>query len=114
MLVGLKDTLASNKFITPWSFIHFMSGVVMYRLNPNIYLGLFLHTLYELKDIYMSTRVKNKNIDGWGNDSILNSLGDTLFFWIGQIVSNKINLSTQTLITFYISFFVMFLSNGLG
>lgn len=114
MLVGFSDTVASSKFITPWSFIHFMSGVVMYRLKPDIYFGLFLHTLYELKDVYLSTKVKNKKTDDWGNNSILNCLGDTLFFWIGQIVSNKIKLSTQTLITLHLIFFVIFLANNLG
>jgi len=46
MFIGLNDTTASNKIITPWSFVHFMVGIVMYRIKPDIYAGLAIHTIF--------------------------------------------------------------------
>ena len=114
MFIGLSDTTASNKFITPWSFIHFMTGIVMYRIKPDIYTGLAIHTIYELKDIYMGFKVKDSSLDEWGNNSIINSVGDTLCFVLGQMISNKINLSTHNLIIFYILLFSIFYLFNLG
>ena len=114
MLLGWSDTLSSNKFITPWSFIHFMSGVVMYRIKPDMFFGLFVHTLYELKDIYVASKVKKLNFDNWRNNSILNCVGDTLFFVLGQMVSSKIKLPTRNLIVLLVIYFSLFYTSNLG
>jgi len=58
--------------------------------------------------------VKDASLDAWGNNSIINSIGDTICFVLGQMISNKINLSTQNLIIFLILLFAIFYLFNLG
>ncbi len=57
---NFSDYVKNPAFITPWTFIHFVSGIFTYMLLEkfitkdvwvNFYIFLFVHIGYELKDL---------------------------------------------------------------
>ena len=100
-LISFEDTISNQSFITPWSFIHLLSGLVMqryfmeysnYSRRKRYIITIVLHTIYELKDIYRSYIVKDTNCElnpdcRWFDNSILNSVGDTISCLIGQYIA---------------------------
>ena len=131
-LLSMSDTIKSRSFITPWTFIHFLNGSLGYlylkhilqisKINSFIILFV-LHTIYEIKDLeyyYNKNKNKNKNIenDYYGNNSIINSVGDTIFFIIGFLIAaqiKKVN-NCDILIFIFINIILayLFYSNKLG
>ena len=96
-IFDLKDKISSCSYFTPWSFIHFLSGTILKLIlnyyfsesKNNIYIGLFIHTIYEAKDLILTYIFKNKNENTFGN-----SIGDTISFifgfYFGKVINNNI------------------------
>jgi hypothetical protein len=89
------DKYKSNKniFITPFSITHFGFGYMTQAFGINYFYGFVLHTIYEYIN-YTNYKMKNKWSGQWigfKKDSILNGVGDTLFFMIGMFVSKNYN-----------------------
>lgn len=95
-LFSLHDTRNRVGIITPWSLIHFLSGlngyILLNRLNIDpLYkytILLSTHSLYEIKDYVLSYYVKSHEV--WGNNSLINCITDTIFFLLGIITATKI------------------------
>ena len=94
-ILGLTDSVNSNNntLITPWSFIHFLSGGTLFAfiryINNNFSLKInqfqfmiIVHTIYEMKDFYKSYILK-ENTSYWSDNTLFNSFGDTLCAIIG-------------------------------
>jgi len=95
LFFSITDKRNSPAFVTPWSLIHFMFGVLFYLyfeyLFPNVSaLNMFVvliivHTLYEITDLlyYFNLNLKGQY---WSSNSLLNSVGDTIFTILGFIL----------------------------
>lgn len=94
-ILGLTDSVNSNNntLITPWSFIHFLSGGTLFAfiryINNKFSLKInefqfmiIVHTIYEMKDFYKSYILK-ENTSYWSDNTLFNSFGDTLCAIIG-------------------------------
>jgi hypothetical protein len=96
-LFGVTDSRDRVGIITPWSLIHFLAGlngyILLNRLNINPFYNyiilLDLHTLYEMKDYIISYHSEHADTV-WGDNSLINSITDTIFFLLGIIIANKI------------------------
>ena len=111
-LLSIKDTSKSNAFITPWSFIHLLSGGLIYLYLKYIYVNIsivksfiimiILHTLYEINDLrYHFKKKKERNY--WDDNSLINSLGDTICAIIGFLIAiqiKKVNVHGLVCFTF--------------
>ena len=114
------DSQGNPTFITPWSLIHFLTGVIL-MLNANYFnidkefsfsILVLVHTLYELKDFYFSYIYKGpKNlISEWANsNSLFNILGDTVFFILGVVTVFNQKLNKQNLIIANVCYVVIFM-----
>ena len=91
--IYLEDSVHSNNsFITPWSFIHFLSGGSIYKfihfINTKFHLKInefqfmiIIHTIYEIKDFYKTYFLKDRSY--WGDNTFFNSVGDTICAIVG-------------------------------
>lgn len=97
-LFGLSE-INVDKFITPWTFQHFLSGIyITYVLKYMKYSDVFsfivynlIHFIYELKDYIFTYYYNIKRNNSKGNlnllyNSYLNTIGDLLFGMIGSIL----------------------------
>lgn len=91
---------------SPWTFIHFMTGVLAYlwayKITGNAWITILLamipHVFYELKDFIISYG------DGEckGENSLLNSFGDLLIALFAMFLILKLNRRYETFeIEFY-------------
>ena len=126
-LFNFNDTYKTQSFITPWSFMHLLSGALIYFyikiIVPNInilnvfLIMIILHTLYEIKDLFYYFKFI-KNPSEWNNNSLLNSCGDTIFAIIGFYFASflkKINYGQLISLTIIcLMFFTYFIINKLG
>lgn len=110
MLVGASDTREKPVLFTPWSVVHFLSGMLFTALfslfikNKKLVVVItnILHILYELFDflgtyvswfkpfhdsIYEIAKIPD-NTYLWSN-SVLNSVGDLISFALGQLLVLK-------------------------
>jgi len=127
MFLSNSDTIKENALLTPWSFIHFLSGFMSYLYvkkytnisEINIFLiSIIIHTVYELKDVSSHTLKLHTSKSIWYDNSVLNSVGDTIAFILGLIIGlvfkDKIKtLSNKNVVTITLLFlitFVIFLS----
>ena len=97
-IFALKDEVDKCSYFTSWSFIHFLSGIVLKLIlnywfpeyKYNFYIGLFIHTIYEIKDLIFTYILKHKNENTFGN-----SIGDTISFifgfYFGKVINNNVN-----------------------
>ena len=95
-LLALLDSKESGTVLTPWSLLHAFYGFMHFAVahcagisdRASFYSMLVFHTLYEIKDLqyYFSSEVQLSE-DGWGNNSLLNSIGDTICALIGYYVA---------------------------
>lgn len=103
------DTIKNPSLITPWSTVHFLSGCYLFAFGEiwtkniliNFSIGIIIHTLYEIKDIYMSSNCSN--IKNWKHNSLWNSFGDTICFALGFLmiyVGNLNNVLYKNIILF--------------
>ena len=87
-----KDSTDEPTLFTPWSLMHFGSGAYIYMyltlyhkntLLDNLIIMLVIHTIYELKDLYVTyfAHVPPGEVSLGGlvaNSSLYNSIGDTI------------------------------------
>ena len=89
----LKKKSNLNIFITPWSISHFIVGYMCKMFGLNYIFGLMCHTIYEY--INYSDELVNKETSkewqGFKNDSIFNSIGDTVIFLLGMFLAKNYN-----------------------
>ena len=78
-LFGLAE-YTEDLLITPWSFVHFLSGAACKGMGWDFWLNYALHGVYELKD-HMS---KDENYN-----STLNSAGDQFCSMFGFMYAEK-------------------------
>ena len=88
------DNYKNHTFITPWTFIHFLFGIFVYLFNSKFFKGidtlksfiilLIVHTLYEINDHIYLVNIWTKS-----SNSILNSIGDTIFSILGFYFAYK-------------------------
>lgn len=92
-----KDSTENPTLFTPWSLMHFLSGAYIYMylalyhkytLMQKLYILLIVHTIYELKDLYVTyfAHVKPGDVSLGGlvaNSSLYNSIGDTISSVVG-------------------------------
>jgi len=82
-----------NIFITPYSITHFGFGYICQAFGINYLYGLIMHTIYEYIN-YTNYKIKNKwrrQWIGFKQDSLLNSIGDTICFLVGMMIAKNYN-----------------------
>ena len=106
LFIGNNDTVNNPTLFTPWTIVHVASICSLYALLINfikpkyvVYIIIFLHSLYELKDYYYS--YINIKYNRRYSNSWLNSIGDTLGCFLGMYLSHKlkINLILSCIVT---------------
>ena len=111
VMFSKNDNIRKSSLFTPWSFIHFLSGIISYLYLKRftsmsetcIFLILLLiHTLYEIKDLSRYTLKLHKSNSIWYNNTVVNSIGDTITFILGIVIgmifkNNIINLSNSNI-----------------
>lgn len=114
MLFNVKDELKSPSIITPWSAIHFLSGIVGYTFmikwlptwsyQKGFWVFFALHTLYEMKDHYR-TYIKHKVVRD--ENTLLNSIGDQAIAMLGFFFASKLGVCKDDF-WYYTILFVIF------
>jgi len=112
-LLGETDTVQSNTMITPWFLMHLISGIIASKILPNKLYGIVLHTIYEINDVYKGLRA-NCIKGEWSNNSVVNSIGDTIGFIIGQYIGETMKINLYRLIELYAILFFLFTHFKLG
>ena len=123
-IFGNIDDNQHPALFTFWSLIHFMVGIIIYfwvfyffpkySFIFHLILSLFVHTIYEFKDYYISY------IKEGGENSLFNSFGDTIaaFFGIvfGYYIVKKygVTFGSNFFFTVVIFLFQQVLSNTLS
>ncbi len=98
LFIGNNDTTNNPTLFTPWTIVHIASSSSLYAFltmfinhKYSVYITIFLHSLYELKDYYYSY-INIKYIGRYLN-SWLNSIGDTLGCFVGIYLSYKLKIN---------------------
>lgn len=108
-IIGPEDDSVKNPcMITPFFLLHIVGGYwlasVIKTLFPsvkNVLLWvIILHTLYEIKDYYVSYILKYNTI--YTNNSWWNSIGDTIAAVIGYYIYKQTPLSLLTSTVIYL------------
>ena len=82
-----------NKFIDQYSLLHLAVGIVVYFWDIPILTWFVLHTMFELiENTQQGIYFINNYITLWPGgkprpDSIINSIGDTIFSLLGWIIA---------------------------
>jgi hypothetical protein len=99
--VNRWDYLEKPTCFDLYSILHLLVGIfityvllIYYQFNEVYYIrilciGFMLHTLYEIKDYiraYIIPPSHNLSRNDWANNSLLNSIGDTIAFIIGFFI----------------------------
>lgn len=122
-LIGLNE-FTVDTCITPWIFIHFLSGIYItyilayFKLSNINSLIIFniIHFIYEIKDYIITYYIKKgskDNLDFY--NSFINSIGDTIGAFIGSFImflllkSKTIPINNTILIILTISFVIIYI-----
>ena len=121
-LFSNTDTVKSNSFITPWSYIHLLTGCIIYLYLKYIFkkisiinsfiIMIIIHTIYEIFDLMYYFRIK-KETNYWSDNSLINSVGDTIFAIIGFLIAieiKEINIHGLIFLTFVYLITIYFFS----
>jgi len=90
--IEIENTIYhSNILITPWTLIHFLSGYLSYIYGLNYLQGFIIHSIYEFVNLTNESIKKKWNsiYTGFRKDSIVNTIGDTIFFMLGMYLAKK-------------------------
>ena len=99
-IIGSENDGVNNPcMITPFFIIHLLSGIWLTSLLKTFFPSIknvllwvvLLHTVYEIKDFYVSYILKYNTI--YTNNSWLNSIGDTIAVIIGYYAHQQLSLS---------------------
>ena len=122
-LISLIDSTKSCAYFTPFSFIHFLSGMSLNlgirflfpKLRYKFYLSLAIHTIYECKDMTYTYILKKR--DYHKDNTFANCIGDTISFIFGYYIANKLNYNKKVFgscLVAYILFAIIFYYFKLG
>lgn len=108
-----EDKIEAPSLTSPFSLIHFLFGILTYtclkkKVKPvnNILISNVIHGIYEIKDIIISNGPKEKTY--WSDNSLINSLGDTIVFNLGLSIGYFCNIEPIYSVIIYIVFSVFF------
>ena len=111
--IGYSDNMERPTCITPWSYIHLLSGLNFSLLSlsylskhsviKNLIIFIIIHTIYECKDLYITYIISNNK--KYYQNTLINSIGDTIFSIFGWILGYIIYLSKPN--TYYVISFVI-------
>jgi len=93
------DTINDPCLVTPFFIIHLLAGIWLTSLLKTFFPSIknvliwvvLLHTVYEIKDFYVSYILKYNTI--YTNNSWCNSIGDTIAVIIGYYAYQQLQLS---------------------
>ena len=86
-----------NLFADQYSLLHYAVGIITYFFNIDFSMLIILHILFEIiENMPWMINIINKNITIWPGgkpsaDSILNSIGDTLFVGLGWLTAQSLD-----------------------
>jgi len=108
LFIGNNDATNNPTLFTPWTIVHIASSSSLYAFFimfvkhiHSVYIAIFIHSLYELKDYYYS--YINIKYTGRDSNSCLNSIGDTLGCFVGIYLSYKLNIYLSHKSNIYLS-----------
>ena len=127
-LMNISDDKENPACITPWSFIHLYSGFIFYLTLKYLYpklslltifiIWVILHTIYEIKDLLSYFKIYVYEDKKWNNNSVINSVFDTIFAIFGLLIAYYININTTNFyfinIILYILFIYYFIKSKFG
>ena len=110
-IIGFENDGVDNPIlITPFFIVHLLSGIWLtslfntifpkLKMNTVFWIVLFIHTLYEIKDLYVSYVMKY--ITPSTNNRWLNSIGDTIAVILGYMCYQKYPFNIWTITVIYI------------
>ena len=99
MKLRLVDTIQKPSLITPWSLVHVLVGGLIYlylkfffkniSITTAFIVMIVIHTLYEIKDLFSYFKITKKT--QWNDNSLTNSIGDTLCAIIGFFIATQVH-----------------------
>lgn len=107
-LISRSDTQANPSLLTPWSIIHFFTGVIAGLLVRHLNLDflwtlvvyIIANALYEAKDVFFTK----------GTNSWQNSIADILIGVVGYLWVTQTIVSTKMIIAINIALYLFFAS----
>lgn len=89
------------KFADSYSLLHFAVGVIFYFFNIDLFTSVIVHIIFEfLENTETGMKFINNYLPFWPGgkpykDSIINSIGDTVFFVLGWLMAYIINKNSN-------------------
>ena len=86
-----------TKFADNYSLLHFAVGVIFYFFNIDVFTSVVVHIIFEyLENTETGMKFINNCLPFWPGgksyrDSLINSIGDTVFFALGWLVAWYVN-----------------------
>lgn len=103
-IFSISDEMETPSMCTPWTFIHILSGILMYMYVKYMFHGISdiyafiivfsIHTVYEMKDLRRYYYTNSVPPDTYDNNSAINSVYDTFAVVIGIYIAMYITKSS--------------------